>query len=106
MFASVRTYRADAAQIDDLLHILDEKFMPRITEADGFCGYQAVDCGDGALVTVSCFSSRDQAEESSAMAADFIREELSGYDIERLDVKAGEVRVNMAAEDIMEPAHV
>ena len=57
MYASVRTYRSDPAKMDELLGKLDEIFMPRVTQADGFCGYQAIDSGDGRLATVSCFES-------------------------------------------------
>ena len=50
MYATVRTYRADPAQMDELLHILDQDFVPQISERPGLCGYQAIDSGDGTLV--------------------------------------------------------
>ena len=106
MHAAVRSYRADASQMDDVLAKLDEVFMPQITNADGFCGYQAIDTGNGGLVTVSCFESMEQAEASTEMAADFIRDELSDMDLERTDVKSGDVRVSKETEAVLQEAHV
>ena len=39
------------------------------------------------------------------MAAEFIQAKLSGYEIERLGVMSGEVKVNIAQESMLEPAH-
>ena len=106
MYATVRTYRADQGQIEEMLGILDSDFIPKITEQDGFCGYQAIETGDGGLVTVSCFTSREQAEASTEVAATFIKEKLSDFDIERTDVKSGAIRVSVAVQEMLEPAHV
>jgi len=105
MYATVRTYRADPAQMDELLHILDQDFVPMISERPGLCGYQAIDGGDGTLVTCSCFTTREEAEASTRMAAEFIQAKLSGYEIERLGVTSGEVKVNIAQQSMLEPAH-
>ena len=106
MHATLRTYRADASQMDDLLAKLDEIFIPQITQADGFCGYQAIDSGDGTLVTVSCFESLDQAEASTEMAAKFIQDELSDVEMERLGVISGDVRVSVETDAVLQEAHV
>jgi hypothetical protein len=106
MHATVRTYRSDARRMDELLSKLDEVFIPRITSADGFCGYQAIDGGDGALVTVSCFESLEQAEASTEMAAKFISDELSDYQIERQSVISGDVRVSVETDAVLQEAHV
>ena len=106
MYASVRTYRADAEQMDELLRRLDETFVPRITSADGFCGYQAIEGDGGRLATVSCFESMEQAEASAEMAAEFIRDELSDFEIERQDMIAGDVRVSVETDAVLQEAHV
>jgi hypothetical protein len=106
MYASVRTYRCDPAQMEDLLRIVDEEFVPRISDQPGFCAYQVCDCGDGDLVTISCFQEAEQAENSTRLASEFVAESLSDFDIERTDAKAGALRISEAAEQVLEPAHV
>jgi hypothetical protein len=39
------------------------------------------------------------------MAAEFVREHLEAFQIERLEVFGGEVMVSRAAEKVLEPAH-
>ena len=106
MYASVRTYRCDPSQADEILSRADEEFAPKIAEEPGFCAYQMVDCGDGWFVTVSEFETHDQAEHSVEMAGEFVRDRLSEFEIERTDAKAGEARVSVAAKEMLEPAHV
>ena len=105
MYASVRTYRGPADQMDELLHIADQEFVPKLSEQPGFCAYEMIDCGEGWLVTVSCFNSPEQAEESAELAAEFVRDRLSEFDIERTDMRSGEVRVSVAEQQMLEPAH-
>ena len=105
MYASVRTYRCDPTQVDELLHIIDQEFVPKIRERPGLCAYQAVDCGDGRLVTITCFRNREEAEGSAEIAAQFVRDRLSDFEIERTDLMAGELRVNLAEQEVLEPAH-
>jgi hypothetical protein len=105
MYATVRTYRADPAQMDELLHILDEEFVPRISKPPGLCGYQAIDGGDGTLTTISCFTTEAKAEVSTQLAAEFIVERLARFHIGRTDVTSGEVKVNFANQWLLEPAH-
>lgn len=106
MYASIRIYRSDPAKMEELLRIVDEEFAPKIQDEPGFCAYQCVDCGDGSLVTISCFRDRDGVDRSVELAADFVRERLADYDIERVDARAGDIRVSLAAEEVLQPAHI
>jgi hypothetical protein len=106
MHASVRSYSADPAKMDELLHIADEEFVPTLRQEPGFCAYQMIDCGGGTLMTFTCFSDEAGIDRSIELAADFVGTRLADYDIERLDVKAGEIKVSLAAEQLLEPAHV
>lgn len=106
MYASVRTYRSDPAKMEELPRIADEEFAPKIQEEPGFGAYQMIDCGDGTLVTVSCFRDRDGVDRSVELAAEFVRERLADHDIERTDARTGDIRVSLAAQEVLEPAHV
>lgn len=106
MYASIRTYRCDPAQMEELLGIVDADFVPKISDQPGFCAYQVCDCGDGSLVTISCFREAEQAESSTRLATEFVQEKLADFEIERTDAKAGALRISVAAQEVLEPAHV
>jgi hypothetical protein len=103
--ASVRRYRCDPVDVDAIMHLIDTRFAEQLTTQSGFCDYQAIDCGGGLLMTVSIFQDPAAAERSADMAADFIKEFLGDFQIERLDVAMGNVMVSRAAQWILEPAH-
>jgi hypothetical protein len=106
MYATIRRYRLNAGSLDDLLHEVDVDFAETIQEAEGFVAYEAIDCGDGMVMTISTFTDRVAAEATTEAAAAWIRDNLAGrYDIERLDVATGEIAVNRAREEMLVPAH-
>lgn len=105
MFCSVRRYRTDPTRVDELMHRVDEGFAELITEEPGFIGYQLLDCGDGSVVSVTTFRDREGAENSVAMAAAWIRDNLSDVEIERVDAYVGEAKVSRAIAEMLEPAH-
>jgi hypothetical protein len=105
MYANMRRYRCDPSQVDAIMHVIDTRFAEQLSTQTGFCDYQAIDCGGGLLMTVSIFQDQAAAQTSAELAADFIQEYLSDFNIERLDVSMGEVMVSRAAQWILEPAH-
>jgi hypothetical protein len=105
MHANVRRYRCEPGQVDDIMHMIDTDFAERLSGESGFCDYQAIDCGDGMLMTISIFDDESAAERSTELASEFIRDRLSDYQLERIDVTLGEVQVSRAAQQMLEPAH-
>ena len=105
MFCSIRKYRMDPARVDELMHRVDEGFAEDIAREPGFIAYQVLDCGEGQVVTISEFRDREAAEDSVAMAAAWIRDNLSDVEIERVDAFVGEAKVSRAVSEMLEPAH-
>ncbi len=103
METSVRKYKVDEEQIDELIRRVDEKFAPRIEAMPGFVAYQLLDCGHGILMTVTACHDREAAERSVELAADFVAKELEGIEIERVEATIGEVGVSRAIADVLEP---
>ena len=104
MYASIRRYKVDASEMDDLLHRVDTEFAEQIAEVDGFVAYECLDC-DGEVVTISMFRDRKAAENSAQLAAAWIRDALPGSSLERIDMMTGEVAVSRANESMLQPAH-
>ena len=105
MYASIRTYKLDKGDMDEVMHRVDTDFADRLAGEPGFAGYHVVDCGDDVLCTVTVFHDEASAKRSNDLAAEFVRDRLSDMDLSRTDVKGGKVAVSRAASEMLEPAH-
>ena len=110
MYASVRHYSVDAERVDDFMHRLDEKFVPRLEQMPGFVAYQAIDAGvdragEGTVFAVTICGDREAADRSAGIAAEFVRDELADMEVERLEAATGAVGVNRAMSEVLETAH-
>ena len=105
MFASFRRYRMGAGSMDDAMHLADTEFANRLAEEPGFVDYQVVATGDDTIMSMTIFEDEERCLASNDMAAEFVRELLGPFQIERLEAFGGEVMVSRAAEKVLEPAH-
>jgi hypothetical protein len=105
MFASIRTYRFSSGSMDELMHRVDRDFADALGQEPGFVGYQAIATGDRTVMSVSVFRTRENAERSTEIAAQWVAEELAEFGVERIGAMTGHVMVGRAASEILEPAH-
>jgi hypothetical protein len=105
MYASIRRYRMGAGSMDDAMHLADTELADRLAEEQGFVDYQVIATGDDTITSMTIFEDEEQCLASNDMAAEFVREHLGQFQIERLDVFGGEVMVSRAAEKVFQPAH-
>ena len=97
MHAAIRRYQVDPGSVDEIIRRVNEGLVPRIKEVSGFQAYYAVDAGDGRLASVSVFEDRAGAEESSRVAADWIRQNMASLFPNPPEVLQGEVVAHEAA---------
>jgi hypothetical protein len=105
MYASIRRYRMGAGSMDDAMHLADTELADRLAEEPGFVDYQIVATGDDTITSMTIFEDEEQCLASNDMAAEFVREHLGPFQLERLDVFGGEVMVSRAADKVLQPAH-
>ena len=105
MYASIRRYRMGAGSMDDAMHLADTELADRLSEEPGFVDYQVMDTGEGTITSITIFDDEDQCLRSNDLAAEFVRDHLAAFEVERFDMFAGEVMVSRAAERVLEPAH-
>ncbi len=105
MYASIRRYRMGAGSMDDAMHLADTELADRLAEEPGFVDYQAVATGEDTIMSVTIFEDEERCVASNDMAAEFVREHLEAFQVERLEAIGGEVMVSRAAEKVLEPAH-
>ena len=65
----------DRNRIDDVVKKVDESLMPRLSELPGFGGYYLIEAGNGVLSSIGFFDTSAHADESTRVAATWIREE-------------------------------
>ena len=76
MNAPIRRYESiDQSRKNELIKKLDESLLPTLSELPGFNGYSVIDAGDGVMTSVSFFDTQAQADESTRVAASWLREQ-------------------------------
>ena len=98
MFATIRRYTVQGAQMEEMTRDIRENFLPRITQVPGFVSYDVLAAGDR-LVTVSVFETREGAEESTRRAAEYVKQNPTFQrGLSKPEITQGEVRLHEAAE--------
>jgi hypothetical protein len=76
MYATIRRYEAiDKARADEVVNKAKDGLVPRLTELPGFNGYFLINTGKGVFSSVGFFDTPEHAEESTSVAANWVREE-------------------------------
>jgi hypothetical protein len=91
MHAAVRRYRV--SDTDTLVRKVEEEFVARVNGVDGFVGYYVIDGGDGNVASVTVGETAQAVEDSTRLAAEWVRESAADLIEGAPDVTAGEVRV-------------
>ena len=97
MHAAIRQYQVDPGSVDEITRGVNEGLLPIIKEVYGFQAYYALDAGGGRLATISVFDDQAGAEESTRMAADWIRQNMASLVPDPPEVLEGDVVVHDAA---------
>ena len=92
MYVAVRRYEgvSDAQKVAQLV---EEGFVPIISEMPGFVAYYLVDAGDGVMVSSSVFEHKTAEEQSTFRAGEFVAGDLGSLSPNPPQVTAGEVVV-------------
>src|SRR4051794_30100534 len=101
MYATVREYQFGVGSVHDLMRRVDAEFADRLRALPGFVAYQAIDCGDQHLVSVTTFTDEDSAWRSNELAAEFVHERLREFRMERTNAQGGDVMVSRADQDVL-----
>ena len=105
MYASIRHYRMGAGSIDEAMHLADTQLADRLSAEPGFVEYQVLAMEDDTILSITVFDDEQQCARSNDLAAEFVRDHLAPFDLERIEMVEGEVMVSRAAERVLEAAH-
>ena len=100
MNATIRRYESiDQSRKSELIKKLDENLLPTLSELPGFNGYSVIDAGEGVMTSVSFFDTQAQADESTRVAASWLREQkLDAVLSTAPKITSGDVVVHKARE--------
>ena len=90
MYVAVRRYEG-VRDSQKVAQLVDEDFIPIISEMPGFVAYYFVDAGDGVMVSTSVFEHKEAEEQSNWQAGDFVAEYLAPLLPNAPQVTTGEV---------------
>jgi len=76
MYVAVRRYEG-VRDSQKVAQLVDEDFIPIISEMPGFVAYYFVDAGDGVMVSTSVFEHKEAEEQSNFRAGQFVAENLA-----------------------------
>jgi hypothetical protein len=76
MYCTVRRYETvDTTRTSELVKKVDDILAPRLSKLPGFSGYHLIDAGNGVITSIGFFETAAQADESSRVASNWVREE-------------------------------
>ena len=100
MHATVRRYEGvDQSRTDELTKKLDESLLPRLSKLPGFEGYYLFEVGNGVMSSIGFFDTSAQADESTRIAASWLREQkLDSVLSTQPEITSGDVVVHKTRE--------
>lgn len=76
MHATIRRYEGvDTARTNELTGKVNEKLVPQLRKLPGFAGYYLIEADNGVLSSLGLFETAAQADESTKVVAQWIRDE-------------------------------
>ena len=76
MHATVRRYEGiDQSRTSELIKNVNDKLVPQLNKLPGFSKYYLIEAGDGIMSSIGFFDTSLQAEESTRVAATWVRDE-------------------------------
>jgi hypothetical protein len=94
--AAMRKYKIDSDQMAEFSKRVEDRFVPRISDATGFAGYYLIDAGNGIMISFTLGEDPDAVANTMDTAVDFVTHELSDLEVERVEAAHGDVTVSRA----------
>ena len=95
MYIAVRRYEG-VSDVQKVRQLVDEGFVPILSQMPGFVAFYWVDVGDGVVASTSVYEHKHAEEQSTIEAREFVQEHLAPLMPNPPQVTAGEVGVYKA----------
>ncbi|WP_063768774.1 hypothetical protein [Verrucomicrobium sp. BvORR034] len=91
MHVTIRRYSIHPGSTQRLIDLINEEFLPTISQAPKFIAYYAVDEGDGDISAVSIFEDEQSALASNHLAAAWVMKNVAALISQPPKIISGEV---------------
>jgi hypothetical protein len=96
MHASVRRYEIEGVEaVQPFITAIQEQFVERVTNVEGFVGYYVIDGGDGTVTSITVAATEAGVEMSNVAAERWVVERAAHLVVGAPDLTTGEVRVHV-----------
>ena len=94
MFAVIRHYHFDKKDSAEIDRLIQEQFVPLIRKGTGFVRYYWLDTGNGEGASFGVFKNKEGADESVALAAEFVRTKMAQLLRQRPEIVEGPIKAH------------
>jgi hypothetical protein len=94
MFAVIRHYHFDTKDSAEIDRLIQEQFVPLIRKGKGFVRYYWLDTGDGEGASFGVFKNKEGADESVALAAEFVRTKMAQLLRQKPEIIEGPIKAH------------
>jgi heme-degrading monooxygenase HmoA len=91
MYMVIRRWTVQGVSPAEFVADVRELFLPAVSALDGFVSYEVLQEGEHSFSTISVFTSRAGAAESTRQASEFVRQRAGETRLVRREVLQGEV---------------
>jgi quinol monooxygenase YgiN len=91
MFMSIRRYRVDPAQRDEVVAIVDEGWADHLRNEPGFLSYHVVATADNELLSMTACQDEETLEKVIQKSGEWVGTHLSGLNVKLEDSRIGKV---------------
>lgn len=94
MHAVIRRYRVRLGTVGQAAGYAEKSLLPQMNRIPGFVAYYLLDAGDGVLASISVCETKDGADVSAGLAADWFRSDWPSFRLIPPEVTDGAVLVH------------
>jgi heme-degrading monooxygenase HmoA len=91
MFMSIRRYKVEPAQREEVISIVDEGWADHLRNQPGFLSYHVVATADNELVSMTACQDEETLEQVIQKSGEWVGTHLSGLNVKLEDSRLGKV---------------
>jgi hypothetical protein len=91
MFMSIRRYRVEASQREEVVRIVDDGWTDHLRKEPGFLSYHVVTTAPNELISMTACIDEGTLERVVQKSGEWIGTHLSGFDVKLEDARQGQV---------------